>query len=584
MNAACSRGLCRALLVAVCLLAGALAGVASPAGSDPLALSAGLPPVAHAGADQTLEATGPRTRIDLDGGGSTAAAGGALTFEWVDLSTGAVVGTAAACICEQAVGTVVYRLRVTDAGGQSGTDTVAVTVCDTTPPAITVLPAVLNLDDYAGAGTLVELACSNTCAVDLVDGSVPVQVYTFPLPYAAGPQPVGLSARDTCGNTSYGSFLPAVVDTTPPTFDYPAWGITPPHDLLVAATAPDGAVVTWAPVLAYDKSSPSPLVAACLPASGTVFPLGTTVVDCLATDPSGNTTTASFTVTVLRINHAPAADTRAVTTVMNRAVNITLQAADADGDRLTYRIITKPAHGTLTNNAGGAKLVYLPAPGYVGADCFTFVAHDGTVDSNLAAVPITVGTCQRLTIRYSGTVTYYTGSGWAPCPQAGLLLPPDTYWLKFDGRMTSIVVPPGRDVVKTVALIRLRNSAGAALAGAAATLRVGAGPLRGLPATDAAGETLAVLDGLVDQATVTVRWAATEQILTQPLATHAVFAFRTGRVHSASGTCTGYAAGSWKAFTQDMELLPGAYPFRFAAGAPQEQVCTVLPGVTNTIR
>ncbi|MBT2523422.1 HYR domain-containing protein [Arthrobacter sp. ISL-28] len=37
----------------------------------------------------------------------------------------------------------------------------------------------------------------------------------------------------------------------------------------------------------------------CAPASGATFPIGTTTVDCTATDVTGNQTTGSFTVTVV---------------------------------------------------------------------------------------------------------------------------------------------------------------------------------------------------------------------------------------------------------------------------------------------
>jgi hypothetical protein len=55
-------------------------------------------------------------------------------------------------------------------------------------------------------------------------------------------------------------------------------------------------------VSAADATDGSVLVA-CLPASGTRFRIGRTIVTCKAADGSGNTTTASFVITVKRVRH-----------------------------------------------------------------------------------------------------------------------------------------------------------------------------------------------------------------------------------------------------------------------------------------
>lgn len=65
------------------------------------------------------------------------------------------------------------------------------------------------------------------------------------------------------------------------------------------------------------------------------------------------------------------------------------------------------------------------------------------------------------------------------------------------------------------------------------------------------------------------------------IATTANVVFQTGSVHSDSGTCTQYYAGGWRPFTQDMELLPVAYPFRFT-GWPQKTY-TLTSGIVNHI-
>ena len=70
-----------------------------------------------------------------------------------------------------------------------------------------------------------------------------------------------------------------------------------PPDITVDATSPDGAVVDYE-VTAEDDVD-GPVTPSCSPVSGSDFPVGTTTVECTATDSSGNGATASFDVTVL---------------------------------------------------------------------------------------------------------------------------------------------------------------------------------------------------------------------------------------------------------------------------------------------
>jgi sugar lactone lactonase YvrE len=80
-----------------------------------------------------------------------------------------------------------------------------------------------------------------------------------------------------------------VREATPPV-------LTLPSAIVANATGPNGAVVTYA-ATATDNADPNPVVS-CTPASGSTFAVGTTTVDCTATDAAGNTSTGSFTVTV----------------------------------------------------------------------------------------------------------------------------------------------------------------------------------------------------------------------------------------------------------------------------------------------
>jgi hypothetical protein len=87
-------------------------------------------------------------------------------------------------------------------------------------------------------------------------------------------------------------------------------------------------------------------------------------------------------------NRAPmAADTSASTTEGN-AVSLALGAHDDDGDALALRIVSQPQHGTVGLN--GTTATFFPEAGFVGGDAFTFAAWDGSTDSNLATVSLTV--------------------------------------------------------------------------------------------------------------------------------------------------------------------------------------------------
>lgn len=85
-------------------------------------------------------------------------------------------------------------------------------------------------------------------------------------------------------------FLTATpADTDPPVLDLPV-------DIIAEATGPTGAVATY--VVSATDAEDGEIVPSCVPASGSTFALGTTRVECSATDSAGNTASGSFSVTV----------------------------------------------------------------------------------------------------------------------------------------------------------------------------------------------------------------------------------------------------------------------------------------------
>jgi len=105
-------------------------------------------------------------------------------------------------------------------------------------------------------------------------------------------------------------------------------------------------------------------------------------------DGKSDSNVATVTINVTPVNDAPISSTQSVTMPQDAPKNITLSATDIDGDALTYSVNSPPTHGSLSGSA--PNLVYTPSANFVGNDSFTFVANDGTVNSNSAVVNITV--------------------------------------------------------------------------------------------------------------------------------------------------------------------------------------------------
>jgi predicted outer membrane lipoprotein len=90
-------------------------------------------------------------------------------------------------------------------------------------------------------------------------------------------------------------------------------------------------------------------------------------------------------------NTAPTAADGTLMLNENTTVTGTLSATDSDGDTLTYSIVTNGTLGTaaITETATGAY-TYTPNKDESGSDSFTFKANDGTTDSNVATITVTI--------------------------------------------------------------------------------------------------------------------------------------------------------------------------------------------------
>jgi outer membrane protein assembly factor BamB len=176
----------------------------------------------------------------------------------------------------------------------------------------------------------------------------------------AGPYPVGITAVEVTCTDAFGAS--ALTFGTVTVEDHEAPSLACPKEIRASQNVLGGARVSFSP--SVSDNSPGATVT-CLPASGSLFPPGTTTVRCTATDASGNTSTGSFTVTVT----APQSSARAsvsgncqLSGTINRHrpqlnVSVTTDKAGRVSGRLTF---TDPAAG-LTFRA--AKLTALVVDG-----------------------------------------------------------------------------------------------------------------------------------------------------------------------------------------------------------------------------
>ena len=100
----------------------------------------------------------------------------------------------------------------------------------------------------------------------------------------------------------------------------------------------------------------------------------------LATPPAGNTAPVAV---------ADSYSTPQNTALVQAAPGVLSNDTDADSNPLTAVLDTNVTHGALTLNANGG-FTYTPTTGYSGPDSFTYHANDGTANSNIVTVSLTV--------------------------------------------------------------------------------------------------------------------------------------------------------------------------------------------------
>jgi hypothetical protein len=185
------------------------------------------------------------------------------------------------------VGPNTVTLTATDASGNSDECTAIVTVEDNITPTANCMDITVQLD--AGGNASITASAIDGGSFDNCTPILSVNVSSFGCG-DLGPNTVILTVSDVSGNSSSCNATVTVVDTEVPT-------ISCPSDINEDATSAAGAVVIYSTPVGADNCSAITTQTQGL-ASGETFPIGTTTNTFTVTDPSGNSTSCSFDVTV----------------------------------------------------------------------------------------------------------------------------------------------------------------------------------------------------------------------------------------------------------------------------------------------
>jgi YVTN family beta-propeller protein/VCBS repeat-containing protein len=128
-----------------------------------------------------------------------------------------------------------------------------------------------------------------------------------------------------------------------------------------------------------------------------------------ANDGTLDSAVTTVNITVNPVNDAPvgvadAYDTNEDTTLTVTGRGVLVNDTDVDGDALAAAVVKNPTKGTLNLNPNGS-FSYTPNPNANGADSFTYKANDGSLDSAVTTVNITVNPVDDLPTAPDATYT-----------------------------------------------------------------------------------------------------------------------------------------------------------------------------------
>ena len=221
-----------------------------------------------------------------------------------------------------AVGTHTNTWQVTDAAGNTATCSFNVTVIDNEDPVISCPPNITVSNDIGNCSAVVNYStpvgtdnCGGTTSLTAGLGSGSA----FPV----GTTTETYTVTDAAGNSTSCSFTVTVNDIEAPTISCPA-------NIIVSNASGSCGVNVNIPDPTVADNCPGDVTFVTSPASGSFFPVGTTMVTSTSTDAAGNSSAAcSFTITVTD-DEAPTASCQDITVSLGSDGTATITAAMVD--------------------------------------------------------------------------------------------------------------------------------------------------------------------------------------------------------------------------------------------------------------